>query len=71
MLAQGICPEQARMILPQSMMTEWVETGSLASAARIYSQRTDEHAQVEIQELAKMFGDCIKNIAPVSWGCLT
>ena len=49
MLAQGICPEQARMILPQSMMTEWVETGSLASAARIYSQRTDEHAQVEIQ----------------------
>ena len=66
MLAQGVCPEQARMILPQSMMTEWVETGSLAAAAR-----TDAHAQVEIQELAKMFGDCLKDIAPISWGCLT
>lgn len=67
MLAQGVCPEQARMILPQSMMTEWVETGSLAAAARIYKQRTDNHAQVEIQELAKMFGDCLEDIAPISW----
>ena len=71
MLAQGICPEQARMILPQSMMTEWVETGSLAAAARIYKQRTDSHAQVEIQELANQFGECIEGIAPISWGCLT
>jgi thymidylate synthase (FAD) len=71
MLAQGICPEQARMILPQSMMTEWVETGSLAAAARIYNQRTDSHAQIEIQDLANRFGDCVEDIAPISWGCLT
>ena len=71
LLQKGVAPEQARMVLPQSMMTEWVETGSLAAAARIYAQRTDAHAQVEIQELAKMFGDCLEDIAPISWGCLT
>lgn len=71
MIMQGVCPEQARMILPQCMMTEWIETGSLASAARIYKQRTDPHAQVEIQDLAEMFGESIKHIAPVSWEYLT
>lgn len=71
MIVQGICPEQARMILPQCMMTEWIETGSLASAARIYKQRIDPHAQVEIQELAEKFGGCIESIAPVSWRQLT
>lgn len=71
MIMQGICPEQARMILPQCMMTEWIETGSLAAAARIYKQRIDPHAQLEIQELAKMFGDSIQPIAPRSWECLT
>lgn len=67
MLAKGICPEQARAILPQAMMTEWIETGSLASAARIYKLRTEEHAQVEIQKLAQYFAEVIQNIAPVSW----
>lgn len=71
MLEAGVCPEQARAILPQSMMTEWVETGSLAAAARIYKQRIDPHAQVEIQELARYFGEAVENIAPTSWKYLT
>lgn len=71
MIMQGVCPEQARMILPQCMMTEWIETGSLAAAARIYKQRIDPHAQLEIQELAKMFGESIQPIAPKSWEYLT
>ena len=37
----GVCPEQARMILPQSMMTEFIETGSLYAYARIWRLRTD------------------------------
>jgi thymidylate synthase (FAD) len=67
MLDKGICPEQARAILPQSMMTEWIETGSLAAAARIYKLRTEEHAQVEIQKLSEYFGEEVSRIAPVSW----
>lgn len=71
MIDSGVCPEQARAVLPQSMMTEWVETGSIAAAARIYKQRVDEHAQVEIQELAQYFGEAVQNIAPTSWKYLT
>ena len=71
MLEKGICPEQARAILPQAMMTEWIETGSLASAARIYKLRTEEHAQVEIQKLAQYFSEAVNGIAPVCWKYLT
>ena len=67
LLNRGVCPEQARMVLPQSMMTEWVETGSLVSAARICGLRLDGHAQKEIQDLAQLFSDAVKDIAPVSW----
>jgi len=63
----GIAPEQARMILPQSMETQWIETGSLAYFARICKQRTDSHAQAEIQELAMDVSDIIKPLFPVSW----
>ena len=71
MVADGICPEQARMVLPQSMMTEWVETGSLTAAARVASLRLDSHAQAEIQELAKLYVREIEGIAPYSWKALT
>lgn len=71
MLDNNVCPEQARMILPQSMFTEWVETGSLAAAARIYKQRIDPHAQKEIADLAKLFGAAVSDLAPTSWKYLT
>ena len=67
MLSKGICAEQARMVLPQSMYTEFIETGSLAAAARICALRLDPHAQEEIQHLAILFETAIKDIAPVSW----
>lgn len=70
MVRAGVAPEQARMILPQSMYTEWYWTGSLAAYARFYKQRTDPHAQVEIQELAKMVGEIIQPLYPVSWEAL-
>tara|TARA_R100000687_G_scaffold81906_1_gene79816 strand:- start:648 stop:1286 length:639 start_codon:yes stop_codon:yes gene_type:complete len=71
LLEQGVAPEQARMVLPQSMYTSYYITGSLAAFARFYRQRTDSHAQVEIQELAHQVGDIISPLFPVSWEALT
>src|SRR5690554_4515976 len=67
----GIAPEQVRMLLPQSMYTSYYVTGSLAAFARFYKQRIDDHAQKEIQELAKQVGDIIQPLYPVSWKALT
>ena len=71
MLDKGVCPEQARAVLPQSMMTEFIETGSLAAYARIYGLRTDPHAQKEIQDYAHAISEAIAPIVPVSWAALT
>ena len=70
MIEKGVAPEMARMLLPQSMYTSYYVTGSLAAFARFVKQRTDPHAQVEIQELAKMVDEVIKPLFPVSWGAL-
>ena len=70
-LEAGVAPEQARMVLPQSMMTEWFWTGSLAAWARFYKQRTDPNAQAEIGELAQRCAEIIKPLYPVSWKVLT
>lgn len=71
MLTAGVAPEQARMVLPQSMMTSYYVTGSLAAFARAYKQRIDPHAQVEIQELAKQWGEIIAPLFPTAWKALT
>jgi len=71
LLSCGVAPEQARAVLPQAMMTEFVETGSLAGYARIYKLRTDEHAQSEVRVYAREVGEVMKQIAPVSWIALT
>lgn len=53
MLKKGVCPEQARMILPQNTMTEWIWTGSLPFFTRVIALRMDPHTQQETQEVAK------------------
>lgn len=53
LLLQGVAPEQARMILPQNTMTEWIWTGSLPFFTRVIALRTDPHTQQETQEVAK------------------
>jgi thymidylate synthase (FAD) len=70
LLTAGVAPEQARMVLPQSMYTSYYVTGSLAAFARFVKQRTDPHAQVEIQDLAKMVDKVIKPLYPISWEAL-
>lgn len=71
LLSKGVCPEQARIVLPQSMLTEFIETGSLAAYARLYKLRSDPTAQREIQDLAERVGTLIAEKFPVSWKALT
>ena len=71
MLQKGICPEQARMVLPQSMYTEWYWTGSIAAFSRVYKLRMDPHTQRETSEVAAQIGEIIKPLYPVSWKGLT
>jgi thymidylate synthase (FAD) len=70
-LKSGVAPEQARMVLPQSMYTEVIATGNLYAWANLYVQRTDSHAQKETQDLAKQIGEIIQPLYPVSWEALT
>ena len=67
LLKTGVAPEQARMILPQNMVTSWYWTGSLMFFHRVFRQRTDSHAQVETQEVAKQIGNICGKLFPVSW----
>ncbi len=71
MVQDGVAPEQARMVLPQSMLTSYYVTGSLAAFARAYKQRKDAHAQREIRDLASEWEKIIAPLYPVSWNALT
>lgn len=71
MLLEGICPEQARMVLPQSMMTEWYWTGSIAAWARVYGLRIAPHAQKEVQVMAEHINTALEPLFPISWKALT
>lgn len=70
MLEAEIAPEQARMVLPQSVMTNWIWTGSLVAFARVCKLRLDPHAQKEAQELAQKINDVVSPLYPVSWEAL-
>lgn len=70
MLDIGVAPEQARMVLPQSMLTSYYVTGSLAAFARAYKLRTHTTAQRETQDLARQWDEIIRPLFPVSWGAL-
>lgn len=67
-----LCPEQARSVLPQSMMTRWKWSGSLDAFANMYNLRSDSHAQEEIRlGLAKPIGEIARKYFPYSWDALT
>jgi thymidylate synthase (FAD) len=71
LLKRGVAPEQARSVLPQGTYTEWWWTGSLSAFARVYTQRSDPHAQWECQEYAKAISTIIQPLFPHSWKALT
>jgi len=70
MINSGVCPEQARMILPQSMYTTAVWTGTLLGWHNLTDQRTDPHAQLETREYAEALYDLMAEIFPKSWDAL-
>tara|TARA_R110000824_G_scaffold110502_2_gene258587 strand:- start:416 stop:1051 length:636 start_codon:yes stop_codon:yes gene_type:complete len=67
LLKKGVAPEQARMVLPQSMYTEWYWTGSLFAFSRVCRLRLHNDAQLETRELAQQINDLIKPKFPISW----
>lgn len=70
LLSEGVAPEQARMVLPQNMMTEWIWTGSLLAFHRVCKQRLDPHAQAETREVAVAIDKKCEGLYPVSWSAL-
>ena len=70
LLKEGICPEQARMILPQSMMTEWYWSGTLMAFARVCNLRCKPDTQQETRVIANQIDSLTKDLFPVSWEAL-
>jgi thymidylate synthase (FAD) len=70
MLAANVAPEVARGVLPQSMYTEFIETGSLYAYARLCKLRLDPHAQLEIRLYADAIDKQMVAHFPVSWAAL-
>jgi thymidylate synthase (FAD) len=70
LLDQGVCPEQARMVLPQSMMTEWYWSGSLDAFADMCNLRCASDTQAETREVATQISDRMRKLFPVSWDAL-
>ena len=70
MIKIGICPEQARMVLPQSMMTEWYWSGTLMAFARVCNLRCKPDTQKETREIANQIDELTGDLFPVSWEAL-
>lgn len=70
LLNRGVAPEQARMVLPQNTMTEWIWSGSLAAFARVCKLRLDVHAQQETQEVAAEIKQLLEPLFPVAFKAL-
>lgn len=67
LLAEGVTPEEARMVLPHNLMTTVIWTGSLLFWARVVNQRVEVHAQRAAQELGRKIAEQIRPYFPVCW----
>ena len=70
LLADGVAPEQARMVLPQSTMTSWWWSGSLDAWADMCKLRLGPDSQVETREVAIQIAEQMFDLFPVSWKAL-
>ena len=70
LLSEGVAPEQARMVLPQSMMTEWYWSGSLDAFADMCKLRGAPDTQAETREVASHISYKMCDLFPVSWKAL-
>lgn len=67
LLKENIAPEMARMVLPQSMYTEWYWSGSIVAFARVCNLRLKEDAQEETNFIAQEIDKKCSKLFPVSW----
>jgi len=70
LLADGVAAEMARMVLPQSMMTEWYWSGSLDAFASMCHLRCKPDTQYESRLVAEQIDDKMMELFPVSWEAL-
>mgnify|MGYP003589117065 FL=1 len=70
LLEIGVAPELARIVLPQSMVTEWIWTGSMLAFFNVWKQRSDGHAQYEAREFARLLDTAIPEDCRFSWEVL-
>lgn len=66
LLAEGVCPEQARIVLPQAMYTEWWWSGSLVAFARVVGLRCKEDTQRETRIIADQIREILFDKFPIS-----
>ena len=64
MLEAGVCREQARMVLPQNLYTEYYGTVNLNNLLKFIDLRTHEGAQWEIQKVAEACLDIATDLWP-------
>jgi len=70
LIERGVCPEQARMVLPQSTMTEWYWSGSLDALADMCNLRCKGDTQLETRLVANEVCNKMLGLFPVSWKAL-
>jgi thymidylate synthase (FAD) len=70
LLAEGVAPEQARMVLPQSMYTEWYWSGSMDAFASMCRLRCAPDTQYETRLVANQISANMIEHFPVSWRAL-
>lgn len=70
MIDMQVCAEQARMILPQNMYTEWYWSGTLFAFARVCKLRLKKDTQKETREIAEQIDALAEKQFPVSWKAL-
>jgi thymidylate synthase (FAD) len=70
LLDEGVAPEQARMVLPQSMMTEWYWSGTMKAMHKMCSLRCKPDTQLETQIVANHIDEEMAKLFPVSWEAL-
>lgn len=71
LLKKGVAPEQARMVLPQNMITEWYWSGSLDAFANMAKLRCKPDTQEETRLIANQISEQMLEKFPVSWKALT
>jgi thymidylate synthase (FAD) len=66
LLEEGVAPEQARMVLPQSTMTEWWWSGSLDAFMDMCILRCKHDTQYETRRVAIRINSLLEEKYPTS-----